>query len=94
MILTLYPLSEPRKANAIPELPDVASIIVSPFLINPFFSASFKIYVAILSLIDPLGFCPSNFAHILFDICNKGVCPTLSDNLSIKLILLLIYISI
>ena len=54
-------LKTKRDASAL--LPEVASISVLPRLISLLFSASSKIYFAILSLTDPVGFINSHLSH-------------------------------
>jgi hypothetical protein len=65
-ISTLYPSALEMPAKAMPVLPDVGSIMMLLSLFNtPFFSASFTIQYAALSLTDPNGLYHSSFAKNL-----------------------------
>src|SRR5262245_11573413 len=72
-------------ARAIPVLPDVASISVSPGWISPRFSASVIIDSAGRSLTEPAGLLPSSLARITLLVSRgmrwrrtSGVWPTVS----------------
>src|SRR6266516_3515208 len=73
-------------ASAIPVLPLVASIRVSPGLMSPRFSASMIIDKAGRSLTEPAGLLPSSLASITLlglptrcRSCTSGVLPTVSS---------------
>src|SRR6266700_6967674 len=73
-------------ASAMPVLPEVASMSVSPGLIVPRFSASTTIDSAGRSLTDPAGLLPSSFASRTLEVCpgrrcsrTSGVLPTVSS---------------
>jgi hypothetical protein len=65
-ISTLYPSAAAMPVNAMPVLPDVGSIMMLlSFFKMPFFSASFIIQYAALSLTEPNGLCHSSLAYNL-----------------------------
>jgi hypothetical protein len=61
--VSLYPLRRATIASEIPVLPEVGSRIVLSFVSSPEVSAASTIAFAIRSLVEPVGFCPSSFAH-------------------------------
>ena len=86
--INLKPFNLAANANPIPVLPAVHSIIVEPFLSNPFSFASSIIFNPTLSLIDPNGFRLSIFTYrshgpvsMLF-ILTTGVSPIISSTFS------------
>ena len=73
-------------AKAMPVLPLVASIKLSPGLISPRISASTIMLNAGRSFTEPAGLLPSNFPKIKFEVCpgnrckrTNGVLPTNSS---------------
>ena len=73
-------------ANAMPVLPEVGSMSVSPGLIVPRFSASTTIERAGRSFTEPAGLLPSSFASRTLLLCpasrcswTSGVLPTVSS---------------
>ena len=59
-----YPLIAAAIASAMPVLPEVASISVSPGLMSPRFSASTIMAIAGRSLTEPAGLLPSSLPRI------------------------------
>src|SRR5687767_4938519 len=81
--IILYPLIAATIANAIPVLPLVASIKVSPGLISPQASALLIMLRSGLSFTEPAGLFPSSLTRIVLEPgagrrCNRtrGVLPT------------------
>ena len=82
-------------ANAMPVLPLVASIKVSPTLMSPRASARLIIFNAGRSLTEPAGLLPSNFTSKVLPVCapkrcnlTKGVLPTHCASVIIAMTLL------
>ena len=89
--VSLYPLRAATIASAIPVLPDVGSRIVLSGVRSPDASATSIIFLAIRSLVEPVGLLPSSLAHRrtpgLGDMCGmptSGVFPMASRMLSYR----------
>jgi hypothetical protein len=72
MMIHLYPFAAHAIASPIPVLPDVPSTTVMPGLSLPARSASSSMFLAMRSLMEPPGFCISNFTYTAFALQPSG----------------------